>query len=881
MYAPTELRSTSWRWIATVVLLLSPVARPDPAEAQGRLPGDTARVRRVPVTPEHERSAFLDETARAMLYMAREARLAHDSALRAYDARSYMRMSVGLGVRRLGPERLLFRSEHAARVRWARDSGVWIETTGRRHLVPMGDAELDLSPATPVPYFPGREQLWLPSGELRTVRGEINERSLLHPLATGAEAYYRYASGDSLHFRLPDGRSIRLRELRITARRPEWRAFVGSFWFDADRGNLVRAAYRLAAEVDIWQEVGETGRRQIRELEERARTDTGQAARNARRRAEGIRDEARGVNLVSGLFSPLRAKLTGITVEYGLHEGRFWLPRLNVFEGEMVASFVRLPVKYEESYRYSSVNGEDPVPRVPVPGDPGFTADDTTFFAQGNITIGGGRRQETADTSLAATLAREDSTVRYRRRRADSLLALADSLERAEGDTVRIRNLRMRATNSRAIARTILRRREECQVDSTYFAGTRTLYDGALRMAIRLPCDTAGLAASPDLPASIYEPDERLISTADRDALLAGLDFSLQPGWGPQRPRFHTGLDMLRYNRIEALSLGGTVTSVLGLGYTAGAMARIGTGDRVLNAELSLTRSNGRADVGMSAYHRLAVANDDWGSPLSFGASLANLLYARDEGFYYRTTGVAVGGNRDAPGPLGGARVRWRLFAERQRGAAEDVVPNTRFSVGDWIANPRFVDNIAADSLIAVGVGGEAARSFGVNPRAMRLDVRVRAEAAATNRADSLGGTGYGRLAFDFTLSRPAGGFGWAITGAAGSSGGNLPAQRAFYIGGLHTVRGQFARPAGTGRVGDTFWLGRLELARGLMAMRPALFYDVGWAGLRDSLGSMGRPLSGAGAGLSLLDGMFRLDLSRGIFPDRKWRTDLYIGSRF
>jgi len=216
---------------------------------------DTARrVRRIPLTPELERTAFRDARARTLLLRARAARLAQDSALRSYDARSYMRVSVGLGVRRLGPERLLFRAEHAARVRWARESGIWVETTGRRAVVPMGAASIDMSPATPIPYFPGREALWFPSEELRQVREEVNDRDLIHPLATGAEAYYRYETGDSVSIRLPDGRGVNLRELRITARRPEWRAFVGSFWFDVDQGSLVRAAYRMAAEVDIWRE---------------------------------------------------------------------------------------------------------------------------------------------------------------------------------------------------------------------------------------------------------------------------------------------------------------------------------------------------------------------------------------------------------------------------------------------------------------------------------------------------------------------------------------------------------------------------------------------------------------------------------------------------
>ena len=44
---------------------------------------------------------------------------------------------------------------------------------------------------------------------------------------------------------------------------------------------------------------------------------------------------------------------------------------------------------------------------------------------------------------------------------------------------------------------------------------------------------------------------------------------------------------------------------------------------------------------------------------------------------------------------------------------------------------------------------------------------------------------------------------------------------------------------------------------------------------------SAGLPLSGAGAGISILDGLFRLDVARGIYPEKGWRTDLHIGARF
>ncbi|HEY9226635.1 MAG TPA: hypothetical protein VIP11_08320, partial [Gemmatimonadaceae bacterium] len=369
-----------------------------------------------------------------------------------------------------------------------------------------------------------------------------------------------------------------------------------------------------------------------------------------------------------------------------------------------------------------------------------------------------------------------------------------------------------------------------------------------------------------------------LFGTAARDELLQSLDLGLQPGWGLVAPTIHVGLDLLRYNRIEGLSAGVSATSQLGFGYTAQAIGRFGTGDHIPNGELSLSRSNGRAELRLGFYRRLAVSNDDWGSPLSFGASLSNLLYAHDEGFYHRSWGAALTGGT-VVGQVGGATRSWRLFAEHQRGAG--IEPRTQASLGNLIGSSRFEPNIDAVSLTTIGAGGDVSRAFGSAPTAMRLFARGRFEGAFTNRADSVGTSGYGRVVVDGTLSHHVGAFDVGVTAAAGASVGDVPVQRAFYIGGLQTVRGQIARPTGVGRVGDSFWLARLETGPTWLALRPLVFYDVGWAGPRASFTSPKGPLSGAGFGLTLLDGMVRLDAARGIAPERRWRWDVSLGSRF
>ena len=127
------------------------------------------------------------------------------------------------------------------------------------------------------------------------------------------------------------------------------------------------------------------------------------------------------------------------------------------------------------------------------------------------------------------------------------------------------------------------------------------------------------------------------------------------------------------------------------------------------------------------------------------------------------------------------------------------------------------------------------------------------------------------------TLSRGLGPIAASLTGAAGTSAGFLPAQRHFFLGGLQSLRGQ---TAGTG-FGQAFWLSRLEIGANNAAIRPVIFGDLGWAGGRNDWSEIGRPMSGAGVGLSFLDGMFRMDVSRGIYPRVQTRFDLSVEARF
>jgi hypothetical protein len=286
---------------------------------------------------------------------------------------------------------------------------------------------------------------------------------------------------------------------------------------------------------------------------------------------------------------------------------------------------------------------------------------------------------------------------------------------------------------------------------------------------------------------------------------------------------------------------------VLGLGYTASAQLRLGTSDLVPNGELALSRSNGARVLRGALFHRLGVANDDWGSPLSFGASLANLLYARDEGFYYRTWGAELTGTR--PQLLGGAPLQWRLFGERHRGATRKL--RQTFTGAD------FIPNIAGERATLVGAGGDLARSFGADPTGWRLFARARTEGAWVDWSGEADGLtpGYGRaLADRHPVAR--------VRPLLGRADGRRRRDRRRRADAAAVLRRRLPDGAGPVRPPGGRRLRRQRLlARPLRARlqhdqrRPSVFFDLGWAGDRRDFTSPGRPLSGYGVGLSILTG--------------------------
>ncbi len=774
------------------------------------------RTRAVAVTETMRRTAFRDTLARDLLARARAARSAQDSSLRGYDAHSYQRVSAGMSVRETARERLIYRSEGAARVRWRRGVGARVEVLGARAALPIltgldqaqreVDDEMDLTDLMAIPYYPGMDELWLfnmiGSGD---EEGEDTDGTfLVHPVAEGSEAFFTFASGDSMTVSLPGGRHILLRELRVTPREARWNTVSASLWFELEQAHLVRAALRFSDRMDIWA---------VAQADDSTAMDD--------------------VPMVAkALITPMEADLTAMTIEYGLYEGRFWLPRTQAAEFRARVSFMRVPMTVEQRFRYDAVDGTDPLPAMP-PAPP-------------------------------------------------SLRALRDSLRAAGLDSAAVRAA-LRTAYAMADSTAAALRVRQCAEGTTEVRrGTR--YQGVrMDIAVETPCDRSTLATSPELPPSLFASNDALFGAAEREELVGLLADVLPPDFVPRPPTFAYGLAQTRYNRVEGLSTAVEAQAVLGRGLRADAALRGSLGDRRLAWELGVVRRGVRSTWRLGGYRRVAVSSD-FGAPLSFGAGVAALLYGRDEGFYHRATGVELTRTIGT-----GQGIDVRLFTEHQRTA--DVA--TRFSLFSGADDPRMGVNVFAEPGTFSGASVRWRESTGLDPRGWRVVADVRLE-GATGRTVTFPppwcdacrfmlvpaprDRSYGRVVGEATVSRGLGPVAAALTLAAGTTAGRVPTQRLFFLGGLQSVRGASAGAM----TGDGMWMARQELGLNRAGVRPVVFADVGWAGPRAEWRTPAALLRGAGVGVSFLDGMFRADLSRGgLGGVRQTRFDLSVEARF
>lgn len=399
----------------------------------------------------------------------------------------------------------------------------------------------------------------------------------------------------------------------------------------------------------------------------------------------------------------------------------------------------------------------------------------------------------------------------------------------------------------------------EWGVEGSFRGFRRT--SGGRAFEVVLPDDEEDLLESPDLPPPIWEemaPSltdgelrefyERLEDVPEAPAASRPFTFA----WGLRRP------DLVRYNKVEALSVGARAGTRLGR-WHASVTGRIAVADPEPDVRLELLREGAARSWELAAYHSLASVDPDQRS-LGLGHSLTTLLLGRDDGEYYRRTGV-----RAALLPPSGEREwkRLEVYGERQRAVTKETdatLPRL------WDDARTLSPNIEADEVDQLGALLRVRPWWGHGMRGVNggADLLVQAET---------GDLEFVRAALGLGLAFPMGGsLRGAVEAAGGTAWGDVPVQRRWYLGGATTLRGY----DGSASVGESFLRGRAELAWWHHYGALSLFGDVGWAGNRSAF-DVDEGLASAGVGFSTLDGLIRVDLARALRHGPQWRLEIYL----
>jgi len=364
------------------------------------------------------------------------------------------------------------------------------------------------------------------------------------------------------------------------------------------------------------------------------------------------------------------------------------------------------------------------------------------------------------------------------------------------------------------------------------------------------------LASSPELPPPSYDREPLAFKDDELAELRTDLGKIVLPPPEPGRVRFiRPGIpDLVRYNRIEALSIGARL-EIPTWGYSGVSLTgRLGIADLKPLGVFEIRQEMGRSVVKASGYHDLMSAAD-WGNPLTFGNTLNTFFLGYDNGQYYRAAGMTVEGVTNR----GRTTLGWRLFGEYQYAAEK----GTNISIPDlW--GDTLNSNIEADKANLIGASGRIDLQYGVGSTDGVLLPSVWGEAAT-------GTFEYWRLAAQVAYMQSLfGTIRGALEVSAGTTGGEVPTQRLYFLGGPYTLRGfDVGDPAG-----NAYWFGRLELGNSLPAFRVMAFGDFGWAGSRNDFGADTK--IGVGLGVSALDGIFRIDFGHAVRGGNDWRLYIY-----
>jgi hypothetical protein len=498
-------------------------------------------------TPPDSLPAFSNPAVKYLVERATARRYAADSAVADYRARIRYRLTLGVGRRQWARVPASAAEEQIADVQWQRPNDLRLDVVGRRFRTAFQDVQL--SSVWDRPWF-------VPRGvddSVRIFSNEFPATGALHPLARSAPDWYRYELTEGLTVTPARGGSLRLLRVDVIPRRNGPALVAGQLWIDSASAQVVRFTFRYVG-TGLWVQP-----------EGVERSDSASARRK---------------NALANRIVSIDADL-----EYGLQDGRYWMPYRQVIAGRV---------------------------KIPVVSDLVIPFQATTTFEDYEINTG---------RPIAFELPLPDSTVtdsasmrRTREARRDSLRA--ERRGRGAGDSLR----------SWAYADRWQGGRYELHRPSN---------DSLARYADWT--DSLQLEADPAEARRIREAESGLARMAEDlpDSITGHSSHGLA---------YERLSDAIRYNRVQGLSFGlGYQVRIPGVQFTGlYGTVRYGLSDDRVTGRLTLLRDAPGGRLAVSGYREIADV-DPFSPGQNVGNSLNALFAAHDNADYSLVHGGSAG----------------------------------------------------------------------------------------------------------------------------------------------------------------------------------------------------------------------------------------------
>lgn len=326
-------------------------------------------------------STYADRATQLLVARAIARHAQQDTGVREYTAKLRYRLSFGFARRKWGEPLPVAVEEQDALLTWQLPNDMRIDMLGRREVSRMSD--VDLTSTFSHPWFVPRSL-----GDSLRIFGarQTPEEAAPHPLAAGADRFYRYAAGDSIRVTIA-GRSITIRTVVVTPKLTKGSWITGRLWLDEATGDVVRFAFQFVG-TTLW-----------------STPDTPSARDSASAEREN--------RFVSRIFS------VSADIEYAFEGGEHWLPYQEVIAGTVSAPLgIDFAVPFEARTTFDDYvvnSGARVTFDVPLPRDSGGWGRN-----RGRLVVGD---ENTANASTDTLRPRRDSLYRNRARRRVGYLA--------------------------------------------------------------------------------------------------------------------------------------------------------------------------------------------------------------------------------------------------------------------------------------------------------------------------------------------------------------------------------------------------------------------------------------------------------------------------